>query len=158
MATFFRKALCNFHWLLMTFFYFSNLLRCYCRYWSLNCVFRVLYRSVKIPWRSRILSVSQKIQNGKKKKTSWQLWVLEINLFLVINKICEQSFMTLGQMGHEICLFKVCIFLLSAIAPPFGQSKSNSCHGLLVWPSINVPSITTFDCMVMWVPSTKVAE
>ena len=35
---------------------------------------------------------------------------------------CGQRFMTVSQRGHEICLFKVCFFWTTAIAPPVGQS------------------------------------
>ena len=36
-----------------------------------------------------------------------KLWVVEANLFIISRYICLQSFMTVGQRGQEICLFKI---------------------------------------------------
>ncbi len=60
----------------------------------------------------------------------------------VINEICKQIFMTLGQTGHEICLFKFCIFncFYSATLLPIDVK-------LAPWPlgMTNAPNFTTFD-------------
>ncbi len=65
---------------------FKLLLRWNCRYWSLECVYGVSCRWVKIR-RSMNLSVFHKIKNGGI-FTDCQLWVLEAHLFLVSNEVC----------------------------------------------------------------------